>query len=157
MHAILERNILCYVLHLFSYCIKCSKVSGSIQWGPRISLCVMGSAGLTLPLAIVAICYWKCRVATNISHWLKVQSRWFKNYVFAKKCILISFWVLLFLHTLCCQILLYGCLIFSLPSVCQTVWIQIWPDIWSGLIWVQTVCKGNQQTTKVPPSRQRVK
>ena len=32
-------------------------------------------------------------MATNISHWLKVQSRWFKNYIFAKKCILISFWI----------------------------------------------------------------
>ena len=35
----------------------------------------------------------KCRVATNISLWLKVQSMWFKNYIFAKKCILISFWI----------------------------------------------------------------
>ena len=25
--------------------------------------------------------------------------------------------------------------------------VQIWPDDWSGLIWVQTVCKGFQQTT----------
>ena len=60
-----------------------------------------GTTGLTLPLAIY---YQKCRVATNISHWLKVQSWWFKNYIFAKKCILISFWIfqyciaLLFLH-----------------------------------------------------------
>ena len=29
-------------------------------------------------------------------------------------------------------------------SQCQTVRIQIRPDILSGLIWVQTVCKGNQ-------------
>ena len=34
-----------------------------------------------------------------------------------------------------------------IPSECQTVWIQIRPDILSGLIWVQTVCKGCQQTT----------
>ena len=34
------------------------------------------------------------------------------------------------------------------PSECQTVWIQIRPDILSGLIWVKTVCKGYQQTTK---------
>ena len=32
---------------------------------------------------------------------------------------------------------------------CQVVWIQIMPDILSGLIWVQIVCKGNQQTTLV--------
>ena len=34
-----------------------------------------------------------------------------------------------------------------LPSECQTVWIQIRPDIMSGLIWVQTICKGYQQST----------
>ena len=31
------------------------------------------------------------------------------------------------------------------PSECQTVWIQIRPNILSGLIWVQTACKGYQQ------------
>ena len=48
-----------------------------------------------MPLAIVAICYQKCRVATNlhVSNWLKVQSRRFNNYIFAKKCIFISFWI----------------------------------------------------------------
>ena len=35
------------------------------------------------------------------------------------------------------------------PSKCQTVWIQIRPDILSGLIWVQTVCKGYQQAALV--------
>ena len=40
---------------------------------------------------------------------------------------------------------------FSIPSRCQTVWIQIRPNILTGLIWVQTVCKGYQQTTKVDP------
>ena len=28
---------------------------------------------------------------------------------------------------------------------CQTVWIKVKPDIMSGLIWVQIVCKGHQQ------------
>ena len=37
----------------------------------------------------------------------------------------------------------------GLPSECQTVWIQIRPDPLSGLIWVQIVCKGYQQTTLV--------
>ena len=32
---------------------------------------------------------------------------------------------------------------------CQTDWIPIRPDILSGLIWGQTVCKGYQQTTLV--------
>ena len=36
-----------------------------------------------------------------------------------------------------------------IPSECQTVWVQIRPDKTSGLIWVQTVCKGYQHTTKV--------
>ena len=34
-------------------------------------------------------------------------------------------------------------------SECQTVCIQIRPDVLSGLIWVQTVCKSYQQTTLV--------
>ena len=67
-------------------------------------------AGLTLPLAIVAICYQKCRVATNISHWIKVQSRWFRNYIFAKKCILISFWI--FKYCFYNSFTLYYCAIF---------------------------------------------
>ena len=37
----------------------------------------------------------------------------------------------------------------GISSECQTVWIQIRPDSLSGLIWVQTVCKGYQQTTLV--------
>ena len=37
----------------------------------------------------------------------------------------------------------------GLPSECQTVWIQIRPDVMSGLIWFQTVFKGYQQTTLV--------
>ena len=53
----------------------------------------------------------KCRVATNISHWLKVQSRWFKNYIFAKKCILISFWILKYCFYY--SFTLYCCAIFN--------------------------------------------
>ena len=37
----------------------------------------------------------------------------------------------------------------GIPSECQTVWIQMRPDIFSVLIWVQTVCKGYQQTMLV--------
>ena len=37
------------------------------------------------------------------------------------------------------------------------VWIQIRTDILSVLIWVQTVCKGYQQTTKVAARKERVK
>ena len=38
---------------------------------------------------------------------------------------------------------------------CQTTWIS--SNRMSGLIWVQTVCKGQQQMTKIAPCRQRVK
>ena len=34
-------------------------------------------------------------------------------------------------------------------SKCQTVWIQIKPDILSCLIWVQLICKGYQRPTLV--------
>ena len=37
----------------------------------------------------------------------------------------------------------------GIPSECQTDWTQIRPDILSGLIWVQTVCKGYLQMTLV--------
>ena len=40
------------------------------------------------------------------------------------------------------------------PSECQMVWIQIRTDIVSVLIWVQTVCKGYQQTTKVAVNKE---
>ena len=35
------------------------------------------------------------------------------------------------------------------PSECQAVWIPIRPDVLSGLIFVQSVCKGDEQTTRV--------
>ena len=37
----------------------------------------------------------------------------------------------------------------GIPYECQTDWIQIRPDVLSGLIWVQSVCKGYEQTTLV--------
>ena len=39
---------------------------------------------------------------------------------------------------------------------CQTVWIQIRTNILSVLIWIQTVCKGYKQMTKVATSMGRV-
>ena len=35
------------------------------------------------------------------------------------------------------------------PSGCQTACIKIMHDIMSGMVWVQTVCKGYQQVTLV--------
>ena len=48
-------------------CLQVARRTSCILW--HISNTVLNS-GLTLPLAIVAICYLKCRVATNITHWL---------------------------------------------------------------------------------------
>ena len=41
-------------------------------------------------------------------------------------------------------------------SECQRVLILIRTDVLSTLIWVQTVCNGNQQKTKVPASKEKV-
>ena len=43
---------------------------------------------------------------------------------------------------------LFRIVLSGIPSECQIVWIQIRPDILSGLIWVQTVYKSYQQTTQ---------
>ena len=37
----------------------------------------------------------------------------------------------------------------AVPSQCQTNWIQIRPDVLSGLIWVKSVCNVYEQTTLV--------
>ena len=42
-------------------------------------------------------------------------------------------------------------------SECLMVWIQIRTDILLVLNWVQTVCKGHQQTKKVSSSKERIK
>ena len=81
-----------------------------------------------------------------------VQSMWFKDYIFAKKYFYqvsnFPILLLLFFCTLVlCHISLVECFFFQYHQ-CQTVWILIRPDILSGLIWVQTICKDYQQTTK---------
>ena len=54
-----------------------------------------------------------------------------------------------------CLLLIFFKIIFSknsvrdIPSECQTVLTLIRPDDSSGLIWVQTVCQGYQQTALV--------
>ena len=52
----------------------------------------------------------------------------------------------------CCLLIFFKINFFQkilsgIPSECQTVWIQIRPEIILGLILLQTVCKGYQQTT----------
>ena len=62
---------------------------------------------------------------------------------------LFAYWVILHIF---CRLLIFSKLTFSRKnsgtlSEYQVVWIQIRTDILSVLIWVQTVCKGYQQTT----------
>ena len=56
-----------------------------------------------------------------------------------------------YFFVVCCfyKINFFKKILSGIPSECQTVWIQIRLDILSGLIWVQTVCKGYQQMTPV--------
>ena len=89
-------------------------------------------------------------MATNTSHWLKVQSRWFKYYIFAKKCIYISFWV--FQYCFYDSFTLYYCANYftlwmldffdTIRLGCQTVWIQIRLDKMSGSkLFAKVVCR----------------
>ena len=50
---------------------------------------------------------------------------------------------------------LFQIILSGTPSEYQNVWTKIRTDILSVLIWVQTVCKDHQQTTKVAAGRQR--
>ena len=91
----------------------------------------------------------------------------FKNHVYCKLIMHWLNWIMQYISALQCIITLTLCtlgflssadffqnrpfrkILSGIPAECQTVWIQIRPDITSGLIWVQTVCKGYQQTTLV--------
>ena len=58
----------------------------------------------------------------------------------------------------CCQLLNFKInFVFKTLPECQTVWTQIRTDMLLVLIWVQTVCKGFQQTAKVTTSKERIK
>ena len=47
------------------------------------------------------------------------------------------------------QINFFEKILSAIPSKCQTDWTRIRPDVLLGLIWVQSVCKGYEQTTLV--------
>ena len=74
------------------------------QWFRR---CHLKDFVSRLPLAIFAICYKNCRVATKISHRLKVYSSWLKKYIFEKRTLKCIFnqhydfpkWLSLFIHS----------------------------------------------------------
>ena len=73
-------------------------------------------------------------MATSISHCLKVQSRWFKNYIFAKKVYfdqLLDLQYIAFIipsHFISVPCFTLWMLDFSISSGCQTVWMQSRPD-----------------------------
>ena len=47
-----------------------------------------------------------------------------------------------------CRLLIFSKILSGIPTECQqTVWIQIRPDVSSGVICIQAVCKGCQQMT----------
>ena len=46
-----------------------------------------------------------------------------------------------------CRLLIFSFFFSGIPLECQTDWMQIRPNVMSGLIWVQTVCKSYQQKT----------
>ena len=71
-------------------------------------------------------------------------------------------WRVCDVFTLCYYLVIFACFICGLlifhnqlfkknlsgiPLECQIDWIQIRPDILSGMVWVQTVCKSYQQMT----------
>ena len=54
----------------------------------------------------------------------------------------------LFLHLIFFfQNQLFRRILSGIQAECQTFWVQVRPDIWSGLVWVQTDCKSYQQMT----------
>ena len=68
-----------------------------------------------------------------------------KNYLKHILCLLGTF--ACFFVVCCCQLFLK--IPSGIPSECQPDRIQIKPDVLLGLIWVQSVCNGYQQTTLV--------
>ena len=68
-------------------------------------------------------------MATNRSQWLKVHSRWFKNYISAKKCILITFWIVNIAFNIPLHFIINYCAIFNslnagffpIPSGCNSL------------------------------------
>ena len=83
-------------------------------------------------------------MAKNKSHWLKVQSNWFKNKVYFDQ--LLDFPI--FLHTLNIIVPYFTLWMLDFFNItgCQLVLIQIRPNKMLGLVWIQTVCKGYQHS-----------
>ena len=82
---------------------------------------------------------WLCRNGKHISRMTHAI-----EYLHAGQfCMFVCRLLIVFLHKILKKIFQENVL-----SECQTVWVQKRPDVLSGLIWIQTVCKDHQQTTK---------
>ena len=94
------------------------------------------------------ICWSPTQTHKNIKIWL-CQERW-KCSLFIKQVIggLVNMeYLLIFVFWENFTNFFYCTPCSPISSPCQPIWIQIRPDILSGLIWVQTACKGYQQMT----------
>ena len=93
-------------------------------------------------------------MATNKSHWLKVHSRWFKNYSYLRKVYFDLAFIIPTHFTIVPYLTLWMLNFFITIRVSNSLDPDqaqhfVGPDRY------QTVCKGYQQTTKVTASRQR--
>ena len=75
-----------------------------------------------------------------------LRIKFVKNFLHVEKglALLFAYWVILHAFLTSAdyfQNQLFEKILSQIPSECQTVWIQIWPDVLSGLIWVRSVCK----------------
>ena len=96
--------------------------------------------------------YYEGEISLSCMDWLMMDS--FFSHLFAG-------WVILYAFCRVWSLIKVQCFLkkklSGIPPEYQIIWIQIRTDKTSGLIWIQTVCKGYQQTTKDATSGERVK
>ena len=100
------------------------------------------------------ICYFHKNLCQHI--WNLKLYLWSAVVMIGTLCMQEEFFILLLSSADFFQHSIFPKIISGTLSECQTVWIQIRTDATSVLIWIQTVCKCYQQTTKVAASKERV-
>ena len=90
-----------------------------------------------------------CLNDSFIRKWVLVKSTWHLDYCAPWTLCLLCKFSCFFLVCWSFQNQLFRKVLSGIPPECETVLIQIRPDVLSGLTWVQTVCKGYQQTALV--------
>ena len=77
------------------------------------------------------------------------DKNWFVNFILNSKLFAIILGSIACIFVVCCffsfKINFFEKIISEIYQKCQTLWIQIRPDILSNLIWVQTACKGDKR------------